>query len=144
MDEKRKKVLMMSHGVTGATGFSNQLHLQSRALIEAGYDVYVIHRDYRGEPLHFPLGCGATMAGGRPIDGMTILPIGAPSAQWAEDVLPYYLLKYKVDFVHTLGDIWCYQYIKKLPKHHKWYWLSHLRLRYGEYGWLLERVCGRW
>lgn len=123
MFDVAKKVLMMSHGITGVTGFANQLWLQSRALVEAGYDVYVLHRDYRGEPLIFPRGCGARMNSGRLIDGMTFLPVGGQ--QWGEDVLPYYIEKYKIDYVHTLGDIWCYQYIAKIQKTHNWKWLAH-------------------
>jgi glycosyltransferase involved in cell wall biosynthesis len=118
-----KRVLMMSHGITGVTGFANQLWLQGRALLEAGYEVYVVHRDYRGEPLFFPRDCGAKMNSGRPIDGFTFLPIA--NQQWGEDILPYYIDKYKVDYVHTLGDIWCYQYISKIPKTHNWKWLAH-------------------
>jgi glycosyltransferase involved in cell wall biosynthesis len=114
---------MTSHGITGVTGFANQLWLQARALIEAGYEVYVLHRDYRGEPLIFPRGCGARMNSGRPIDGMTFLPVA--NQQWGEDILPYYIDKYKVDYVHTLGDIWCYQYLAKLQKNHDWKWLAH-------------------
>jgi len=118
-----KKVLMMSHGITGVTGFANQLMLQSRALLEEGYEVMVLHRDYRGEPIIIPKDAGVRLNSGRSIDGLTILPAG--NQQWGEDVLPFYIEKYKPDYVHTLGDIWCYQYIKNLPKHHQWKWLAH-------------------
>lgn len=116
---------MMSHGITGVTGFSNQIWLQSRALIEEGYEVYVIHRDYRGEPFSIPRGSDAKMNSGRPIDGLNILPIGSPNAQWGEDIFPYYINKYKPDYVHTLGDIWCYQFLRQIPRMHDWKWLSH-------------------
>jgi len=126
---------MMSHGITGVTGFANQLYLQSRALIEDGYEVYVVHRDYRGEPLIFPKDCGVKMNSGRPLDNITILPIGAQ--QWGEDVLPFYIEKYRIDYVHTLGDIWCYQFIKQIPKLHEWKWLAH-------YVFDTENVVGFW
>lgn len=118
-----KRVLLTSHGITGVTGFANQLYLQARALVEDGHEVLVLHRDYRGEPIVFPPDCNAVTAGGRPLNGMTFLPAGAH--QWAEDIMPYYINRYKVDVVHTLGDIWCYHYIAGIQKHHPWYWLFH-------------------
>jgi glycosyltransferase involved in cell wall biosynthesis len=118
-----KNVLMMSHGITGVTGFSNQLWLQSRALIENGYNVYVLHRDYRGEPLIIPNDAGVKTNSGRCIDGMTMLPIGGQ--QWGEDVIPFYLEKYKIDYVHTLGDIWCYQFLRNMPRTSGVKWLAH-------------------
>jgi glycosyltransferase involved in cell wall biosynthesis len=130
-----KSVLMMSHGITGVTGFSNQLYLQSRALIEAGYDVYALHRDYRGEPIVFPKDCTAVTTGGRKLEGLTFLPIG--TQQWGEDVIPYYLSRYKIDYVHTLGDIWCYQFLRQMPKASGTKWLAH-------YVFDTENVVGFW
>lgn len=118
-----ERILMTSHGITGATGFANQLWLQSRALIEAGYDVYALHRDYHGEALMIPKGSGVTMESGKEFDGLTVLPFG--SQPWGEDILPWYINKYKIDYVHTLGDIWCYQYIRGIQKRHNWKWLAH-------------------
>ena len=130
-----KNVLMMSHGITGVTGFSNQLWLQSRALIESGYNVYAIHRDYRGEPLVFPKGSGVKMNSGRTLEGLTILPIA--QQQWGEDVFPFYLDKYKIDYVHTLGDIWCYQFLRNMPRTRGTKWLAH-------YVFDTENVVGFW
>jgi len=118
-----KNVLLMSHGITGATGFANQLWLQSRALVEEGYEVLVVHRDYRGEAINIPKGSGVKLNSGKDLDGITILPIG--QQQWGEDVIPYYIGKYQVDYVHTLGDIWCYQYLKDVPRRHDWKWMAH-------------------
>ena len=123
VEENGESVLMMSHGITGVTGFSNQLLLQARSLIDAGYKVYAIHRDYRGEPIEFPRGCTAKTTSGRPLEGLTMLPIA--QHQWAEDIMPYYIMKFKPDYVHTLGDIWCYKAVSKIPKHHDWKWLAH-------------------
>jgi glycosyltransferase involved in cell wall biosynthesis len=122
-DEEKKTVLLISHGITGNTGFAKQLYLQGRALVEAGHEVLVVHRDYRGESITFPRGCNATLNSGRPIDGMTFLPVG--NQQWGEDILPYYVKKYEPDVVHTLGDIWCYQFIPQIPRSHKMNWLAH-------------------
>lgn len=118
-----KKVLMMSHGVTGVTGFSNQLYLQARALADNDFDVHVMHRDYRGEVIVFPKDCNARTNSGRDLSGITMLPIATD--QWGQDIFPWYINKYKVDYVHTLGDIWCYQFLKTLPKLHNWKWLAH-------------------
>lgn len=118
-----KRVMLTSHGITGVTGFSKQLWLQSRALIEEGYEVYVAHRDYRGEPILIPKGSGVTMQSGRPLDGYTMLPYA--NQPWGEDIIPWYMNKYKIDYLSTLGDIWCYQYIKNIPRQHGWKWLAH-------------------
>jgi len=121
-----KNVLLISHGITGVTGFANQLWLQARALIEDKkhkYNVYVIHRDYRGEPFSIPKDSGIKLNSGRSIEGLNILPVG--NQQWCEDVGPYYLEKYKIDYLHTLGDIWCYQYYPQVPKKRPWKWLGH-------------------
>lgn len=121
-----KNVLMMSHGITGVTGFSNQLKLQADALSESkdeDYNIYVIHRDYRGEPIVFPKDSNVYTAGGRHLKSMTILPVGGE--QWGTDVMPYYIERYNIDYVHTLGDIWCYQYIKQIQRHHHWKWIAH-------------------
>lgn len=118
-----KKVLMLSHGVTGVTGFANQLWLQATALKEAGYEVLIAHRDYRGEPFKVPIGSGITLQSGKSIEGMHMLPLG--NAQWGDDIMPYYIQHYKPDYVHTLGDIWCYQYLRGVPKKHPWKWLGH-------------------
>lgn len=123
MIDVAKKVLMISHGVTGVTGFANQLWLQATALAENGFDVNVVHRDYRGEPFFVPKDSGLRLKSGRSIDNINILPIG--NQQWGEDIMPYYIHSLEPDYVHTLGDIWCYQYLRGTPKHHHWKWLAH-------------------
>ena len=80
------RVLIVSHGLTATTGFANQAYLMSRALTDAGHEVLDCHRDYRGEPIHFP--AGTRTAGGRDLSGITMLPWG--SQQWGEDIVPFY------------------------------------------------------
>jgi len=137
VEDVTKRVLMFSHGITAVTGFANQLWLQSRALVEEGYEVYVLHRDYRGEPIVFPRGCDVATMGGRALDGITLLPVGRE--QWGQDVFPYYISKFRPDYVHTLGDIWCHQQIPEIQSKTRgdFKWLAH-------YVFDTENVVGFW
>jgi len=115
------KILIVSHGITGSTGFSNQAYLMSRALTDGGHEVFAVHRDYRGEPLSCPE--GMKLPSGKDLSGINILPWG--NAPWGEDIIPFYMDKYKCDYVLTLGDIWCYQFIKEIPRTRPWKWIAH-------------------
>jgi glycosyltransferase involved in cell wall biosynthesis len=115
------KILIVSHGFTGVTGFSNQAYLMCRALTDAGHEVLGAHRDYRGEAIKF--GPGTVSESGRDMSGITILPWG--DQQWGEDILPFYIATLKPDYVLTLGDIWCYQFLRQVPKTHPWKWIAH-------------------
>lgn len=116
-----EKVLLVSHGLTCVTGFGNQIWLIARALADAGYEVMAAHREYRGEPITFAE--GTTTISGRDLSNITMLPFAV--APWGDEIVPYYIKKYRPDVVLTLGDIWCYQYLAKVPKDYPWYWLAH-------------------
>lgn len=117
----KKRILTVSHGITSVTGFANQHYLLDRALMEAGWEVFSCHRDYRGEPITFAP--GTKTEGGRDLSNLTMLPWGMQL--WLEDRLEMYIEKYQPDYVFTLGDIWCYQYIREFHRNHNWRWIAH-------------------
>jgi glycosyltransferase involved in cell wall biosynthesis len=119
----QKTALLISFGYTAVTGFSNQTWLLSRALVEDGWKVYVAHREYRGEAITFEN--PTKTESGRELTGTTMLPWG--NAPWGEDIIPAYISNYKPNIVFTLGDIWCYQYMKKIPRtaENPWNWIAY-------------------
>jgi len=96
-------VLMLSHGITAVTGFGNISRKVAQALDEWGYNVYAVHQDYRGFPIR-PRELG---------ENITLLPIGQD--RWGQDIVPYYIEKYKPDIVWSLTDIWCAYYLLEHP-----------------------------
>jgi len=130
---KQKKALLISHSLTAVTGFGNQHWLLARALADAGWKVYGVCKDYHGEVIECKE--GTHTENGKDLSGITILPWG--EAPWLEDKTEFYVRKYRPDIVYTLGDIWCYQHITKLPKDYPWYWIAN-------YEFDTENMVGFW
>src|SRR3990167_3995825 len=112
---EKKTVLMLSHQLSGQTGFANVTRNVAMALDKAGHDADAIGQTYHGTPIH-----------PKELGNVTMLPLG--NDQWGADIVPFYMETYKPDIVWTLTDIWACHYLFDYPKKWPWQWVRHITL----------------
>lgn len=118
-----RNILLLSHGILSSTGFGRVIHQIALGLRDDGHKIFIPNREYHGKPLQFN---DVESLHGEDYRDMTILGFG--NDQFGSDVIPRYIQDFDIDIVITLGDIWCYQYIKEIPNYGKWRWIAYYAL----------------
>ena len=121
--ENKYNILLLSHGITSSTGFGRVIKQIADALKVDGHTIYSPALEYHGKSLHFET---ANALSGEDYSGINLLGYGAE--RFGEDIVPFYIQKYDIDIVITLGDIYAYQYLRQVPNYGKWRWLAYYAL----------------